>query len=105
MADWYVVGGAVRDLLAGRPVHDVDISFGGGAESFLQCFPEARNTGNGLDIWLVGASEFTALEGSPENDMLARDLTINASGFDAEGRFVCHPRFIEDMKGKLVTES
>ena len=102
MADWYVVGGAVRDLLAGRPVHDVDISFGGGAESFLQCFPDARNTGNGLDIWLVGASEFTALEGSPENDMLARDLTINASGFDAEGRFVCHPRFIEDMEGRVL---
>ena len=91
MADWYVVGGAVRD-----------ISFGGGAESFLQCFPDARNTGNGLDIWLVGASEFTALEESPENDMLARDLTINASGFDAEGRFVCHPRFIEDMKGRVL---
>ena len=84
MAEWYVVGGAVRDLLAGRPVHDVDISFGGGAESLLQCFPEARNTGNGLDIWLVGSTEFTALEGSPEEDMLARDLTINASGFDAD---------------------
>ncbi|MBR6625047.1 MAG: hypothetical protein IKL01_02385, partial [Mailhella sp.] len=39
MTEWYVVGGAVRDLLAGRPVHDVDISFGGGSESFLQCFP------------------------------------------------------------------
>ena len=102
MAEWYVVGGAVRDLLAGRPVHDVDISFGGGAESLLQCFPEARNTGNGLDIWLVGSTEFTALEGSPEEDMLARDLTINASGFDAEGRFVCHPHFLEDMREKVL---
>ena len=72
MTDWYVVGGAVRDLLAGRPVHDVDISFGGGAGSFLQCFPQARNTGNGLDIWLVGPSEFTALEGSAEEDMLCK---------------------------------
>ncbi|WP_458399719.1 HD domain-containing protein [Mailhella sp.] len=102
MTDWYVVGGAVRDLLAGRPVHDVDISFGGGAESFLQCFPEARNTGKGLDIWLVGSSEFTALEGEVEQDMLTRDLTINAAAFDAEGRFQCHPRFMEDMKGRVL---
>ena len=102
MTEWYVVGGAVRDLLAGRPVHDVDISFGGGSESFLQCFPQARNTGNGLDIWLVGPSEFTALEGSAEEDMLCRDLTINAAAFDAEGRLVCHPRFCEDMQGKVL---
>ena len=102
MTDWYVVGGAVRDLLAGRPVHDVDISFGGGAASFLQCFPEARNTGKGLDIWLVGSSEFTALEGEVEQDMLTRDLTINAAAFDAEGRFQCHPRFMDDMKGRVL---
>ena len=102
MADWYVVGGAVRDLLAGRPVHDVDISFGGGADSFLQCFPHARNTGNGLDIWLVGSSEFTALEGNIDEDMLARDLTINASGFDAEGRLFCHPKFVDDLRNKVL---
>ena len=102
MTDWYVVGGAVRDLLAGRPVHDVDISFGGGAASFLQCFPEARNTGKGLDIWLVGSSEFTALEGEVEQDMLTRDLTINAAAFDAEGRFQCHPRFMDDMKDRVL---
>ncbi len=102
MADWYVVGGAVRDLLAGRPVHDVDISFGGGADSFLQCFPKARNTGNGLDIWLVGSTEFTALEGDVAEDMQSRDLTINASCFDAEGRFFCHPRFLEDMRDRVL---
>ena len=106
MTDWYVVGGAVRDLLMGRPVHDVDISFAGGEESFLQLFPHARKTGNGLNIWLSGATEFTALEGGEsgdvEKDMLARDLTINASAMDAEGRFFCHPCFINDMRDKVL---
>ena len=102
MTEWYVVGGAVRDLLAGRPVHDVDISFGGGTESFLQLFPGARNTGNELDIWLVGSSEFTGLSGDVEQDMLSRDLTVNACGFDTEGRFFRHPRFIDDMRDKVL---
>ena len=45
MAEWFVVGGAVRDLLLGRDAHDVDISFSGGDDFFLQRFPAARNTG------------------------------------------------------------
>jgi len=102
MTEWFVVGGAVRDLLMGRPVHDIDLSFGGGTESFLQMFPGARNTGNGLDIWLSGATEFTALDGDVRNDMLQRDLTINAASFDAEGRFFCHPRFMEDMEKRVL---
>lgn len=102
MTKWFVVGGAVRDLLMGRAVHDVDLSFGGGTESFLQLFPDARNTGNGLDIWLSGATEFTALEGDIRNDMLQRDLTINAAAFDCEGRFFCHPRFQEDIAGRVL---
>lgn len=102
MADWYVVGGAVRDLLLGRPAHDVDISFSGGAESFLQCFPSARNTGSLPEIWLVGPDEFTPLEEDIESDMLTRDLTVNAAAFDAEGRFFCHPDFLHDLEKKVL---
>ena len=120
MTEWYVAGGAVRDLLMGRPVHDIDVSFAGGAESFLQCFPQARKTGNGLDIWLVGSTEFTELAGGPraenggdsaeaersgtavEADLLSRDLTINAAAVDSEGRFFCHPRFMEDMRARVL---
>ena len=104
----------------GRPVHDIDVSFAGGAESFLQCFPQARKTGNGLDIWLVGSTEFTELAGGPraenggdsaeaerlgtavEADLLSRDLTINAAAVDSEGRFFCHPRFMEDMRARVL---
>ncbi len=102
MAEWYVVGGAVRDLLLGRPVHDVDISFSGGEEFFLQRFPSARNTGGEPRIWLVGSDEFTPLEGDVANDMTTRDLTINAAALDAEGRLFCHPDFLSDLENGLL---
>jgi tRNA nucleotidyltransferase (CCA-adding enzyme) len=114
MTEWYVVGGAVRDLLLGRPVHDIDISFAGGEESFLQRFPQARKTGNGLDIWLVGPAEFTELAGgrseggevagrsAVEADLHSRDLTINAAAMDSEGRLFCHPRFMDDMRERVL---
>lgn len=102
MAEWYVVGGAVRDLLMGNPVRDLDISFGGGEDSFLRSFPSARKTKDALGIWVVGPWEFTALDGDVRNDMLSRDLTINASAVDEEGRFFHHPDFFADVEGKVL---
>ena len=102
MGEWFVVGGAVRDLLLGRPVHDVDVSFSGGEEFFLQRFPSARNTGDSLRIWLVGPDEFTPLDGDVLHDMASRDLTINAAAFDAEGRLFCHPSFLSDLENRVL---
>ena len=103
MAEWFVVGGAVRDLLLGRDAHDVDISFSGGDDFFLQRFPAARNTGREPKIWLVGSEEFTPVEADDiEKDMLTRDLTVNAAAFDAEGRLFCHPDFLADMKARQL---
>lgn len=102
MAEWYVVGGAVRDLLMGHPVHDLDFSFGRGEESFLQCFPQARKTKDELGIWLVGPVEFTPLCGDIASDMTGRDLTINAAAIDEDGRFYHHPSFVEDMESRTL---
>ena len=103
MAEWFVVGGAVRDLLLGRDSHDVDISFSGGEDFFLQRFPAARNTGHEPRIWLVGSEEFTPVEDDDiERDMFTRDLTVNAAAFDAEGRLFCHPDFLADMEARRL---
>ncbi len=102
MGEWYVVGGAVRDLLLGRPARDVDISFSGGREFFVQRFPSARNTGHGPEIWLVGSDEFTPLEGDVRSDMFSRDFTVNATAFDAEGRLYCHPDFWADAADRVL---
>ncbi len=102
MIQWFVVGGAVRDMLLGRAVHDVDLAFAGDGKTFLQLFPNARNTGGDPEIMLVGSVECTALDGDMAADMLRRDLTLNAAAVDAEGRFFCHPQFLQDMRSRIL---
>ncbi len=102
MVEWFVVGGSVRDMLLGREIRDVDFSFRGGAEEFLQCFPQARNTGRDFPIWLADGVEFTVLEPDWGSDFAKRDLTINACAFDACGRFHTHPCFSQDMRRRVL---
>lgn len=97
MIEWFVVGGAVRDLLLGNSVRDLDVSFAGGGEAFLQVFPHYRNTGGSPEVLLAQGLECTELQGSLEEDMLRRDLTVNAAAIDARGCLFCHPRFLEDL--------
>ena len=101
MAEWYIAGGAVRDLLTGRAVHDVDISFSGGKEFFLSCFPKARKTGSCPEIWMSGGQEFTPLNDIAQ-DVFRRDFTVNAAAFDEKGRFFSHPDFFVDLEAKIL---
>ncbi len=97
MIDWLIVGGAVRDLLLGKPIHDLDISFAGEQSDFLQLFPFARNTGTYPEVLRAEGVEFTALAGDREEDIRRRDFTVNAALVDAQGRLFCHPRFLGDL--------
>jgi hypothetical protein len=91
----WIVGGAVRDELAGRPVLDVDVAcvdprdaairfarrFGGVA------FPLSERHG----AWRVAASgsdetvDFTPLEDGIEADLATRDFTLNAIAVPVAG--------------------
>ena len=70
--------------------------------SFYSASPRRGNTGRSPEIWLVGADEFTPLEGDVEHDMLTRDVTVNAAAFDAQGRLFCHPDFLADMAARRL---
>ncbi len=95
--DVYVVGGAVRDWLSNRPVHDLDLTLPG------DVFPVARSVANRLagayfpmDIEHGTARviveletkerfflDFNQMRGKTiEEDLQARDFTINAMAFD-----------------------
>ncbi|MDY0060790.1 MAG: HD domain-containing protein [Myxococcota bacterium] len=99
----FVVGGAVRDLLLGRPVHDYDIATSALPEQMLQLFPRAIPTGlkHGTVTILVHGEpvEVTTyrVDGpcsdgrhpdrvtfvrSLEEDLARRDFTINALALD-----------------------
>ncbi|MDZ7812761.1 MAG: multifunctional CCA addition/repair protein [Ideonella sp.] len=104
----YVVGGAVRDALLGRPVHDRDwVVVGSSPQAMLDAgfvavgkdFPvflhpqtheeyalarTERKTAPGYHGFAVHAAPDVTLE----QDLQRRDLTINAMAQDAEGQLI-----------------
>lgn len=102
----YYVGGCVRDLLLGRPVHDWDITTSALPEETMACFSKCIPTGLKHGTITVIEGEFTAevttyrtetsyADGrhpddvvfvrSLEEDLARRDFTINAMAMDSRG--------------------
>jgi tRNA nucleotidyltransferase/poly(A) polymerase len=90
----YIVGGAVRDELLGRPVVDIDVAthdpevaariFAGLVKSAL--FPLSERHGAWRVAFRDGRTfDFTPLRGSIEDDLRTRDFTINAIAVPAAG--------------------
>lgn len=91
-ADAYLVGGAVRDSLLGRPVCDIDIALRGDGVQAARavanalgaaCYPLDSERGVGRVILARGnvryTLDFASLRGGTiEADLAARDFTINA---------------------------
>jgi poly(A) polymerase len=89
----YLVGGAVRDILLKRPVHDMDFALPGAVRPLARqvadrlggafyVMDEARDTVRVICKQIDGARlilDFAALRAPAlEDDLLARDFTINA---------------------------
>ena len=91
----YVVGGAVRDFVMRRPVHDVDLCVTGlTIDQFVSIFPTARLQGKQFPVFVVDNAEVAFArtekkvgigykgfeinvnpEITIEEDLLRRDLT------------------------------
>jgi tRNA nucleotidyltransferase/poly(A) polymerase len=90
----WVVGGAVRDELLGRPMVDLDIAV---REPQRAAVAYARRSGGAPfplserhGAWRVALDEertvdFTPLRGSIEDDLATRDFTVNAIAVPLEG--------------------
>ena len=103
MISLFLAGGAVRDMLLGRAVRDMDFAFCGSEEEFVQCFPKARKTNEHPPTWVSNGMEFCPLEGgNPDRDLLRRDLTINAMLMDEDGRLLSHPQALTDLQNGLL---
>jgi tRNA nucleotidyltransferase/poly(A) polymerase len=90
----YVVGGAVRDELLGRPVVDIDVAtpdpevaariYAGLAKAAL--FPLSERHGAWRVAFPNGSTvDFTPLRGGIEDDLRTRDFTINAIAMPVGG--------------------
>ena len=107
----WLVGGALRDELLGRPVVDVDVACreperaarafaraGGGAP-----FPLSERHG----AWRIALEDgstvdFTPLPGSIEDDLASRDFTLNAMARPLEGGALVDPF---DGQGDIATRT
>ena len=95
---WYLVGGAVRDILLGQNPDEADLAFSGTAEDMLLAYPEARKVGRSVKVCLLHGRECMPLHGgSISSDLHARDLTINALALDADGMLHAHPQAVHDL--------
>ena len=100
----FLVGGAVRDRLMGRPVQDRDfVVLGASKQEFLNRFPGAKRVGRRHPVYIVGRDEYI-LSNAPDiqADLLNRDLTVNALAEDADGRIFGHPEAISDLKQTVL---
>lgn len=100
----YLVGGGVRDLLLGRTVRDKDyLVIGASRHEFHATFPQAREVGKAFPVFLMDGKEFAfPRENTLEQDLLSRDLTINAMALNQEGELICHPQALSDLKNKIL---
>jgi tRNA nucleotidyltransferase (CCA-adding enzyme) len=100
----YLVGGYVRDELLGRCSKDKDyVIFDCSEKEFFKKFPYAKKVGKKIPVYLVGRDEYTISEFSNiYEDLMSRDLTINAIAKDMEGNIYAHPRALEDLKNKIL---
>ena len=99
----YLVGGAVRDLLLGRLPVEWDYAFEGDSASFIQANPGARKVGRGVSVILLNGMEHMPLaRGMLAEDLLSRDLTVNALALDANGVLRAHPQALEDLRARVL---
>ena len=98
----YLVGGSVRDRLLNIPPQDTDYLVIGATEEELlakglvkvgQTFPIFLNPENG-DEYTLGTSL--------EDDLIRRDLTINAMAFDEENNLIDPYGGEADLKSKIL---
>jgi tRNA nucleotidyltransferase (CCA-adding enzyme) len=94
----WIVGGALRDLLAHRETRDFDVLVEGSLEQAARALPEAVRIGGRTPVLVLAAREdrprIEILEprspgGGLEGDLALRDFTLNAVAFDpVEGRWI-----------------
>lgn len=101
----YLVGGALRDNLLGREVHDRDfVIIGASEEEFQKRYSGAKRIGNKDSVYIYKGDEYT-VSSLPDihADLLRRDLTINAFAKDEDnGSLVSHPDAFGDLEKKIL---
>lgn len=100
----YLVGGAVRDELMGRPRGDRDfVVLHATAEEFAAVHEGARIVGRKGVTFIWRGEEYTLSEAPDiEADLACRDLTVNALARDSGGRLHALPSALSDLERRAL---
>ena len=119
----YLVGGAVRDELLGKEIHDKDYCVTGiTAEMFQNIFPEAYIQGKSFPVFEIDGQEFAIarteskrgighkqfeIRTNPqitiEQDLVRRDITINSMAKDVLTQEIIDPfNGQKDLKNRII---
>ena len=119
----YLVGGAVRDELIGKPIYDKDYCVTGfSKEKFTMLFPKAKVIGKSFEVFEMEDSQFalarretkkglghkefeieTGKEITIEEDLERRDITINAIAKDVlTGEIIDPYNGRKDIENKVI---
>jgi len=104
----HLVGGAVRDMLLGRPVTDRDyLVTGASPEEFLASRPGAFMAGKSFPVAIFKGSEYAwPRAGGVMEDLHLRDLTINALAMrtceNGPPHLLAHPLALHDLENTIL---
>lgn len=119
----WIVGGAVRDALLGRPLGpDVDVTVVGDPEPVALALGAVQEAHDRFGTYVVRTEEGGAVDvvtarresydgpgalptvqpGDLEDDLLRRDFTINALALNAEGVLHAAPAAIDDLEARRL---
>jgi tRNA nucleotidyltransferase (CCA-adding enzyme) len=99
-----LVGGAVRDILLGRPVRDRDyLVTGATVEEFLAAHPAAKPVGKTFPVFILDGQEYSFPRAETlDADLALRDFTVNALAMDAGGALYAHPQALDDLRRRVL---
>ena len=110
--DLWLVGGAVRDVLLGRPLTDWDLVTTGDAEVAARAYAKAVGApvfplSERHGAWrVVGEDHEVDITGAPDGitaDLLRRDLTINAIAVHlSSGDVMAVPGALDDIEARVL---
>lgn len=119
----YLVGGAIRDELIGKPVYDRDYCITGiSKQRFIELFPKAKILGKSFEVFEIDHNQFalarreiktgfghkefeitTREDITIEEDLARRDITINAIAKDVlTGKIIDPFEGQKDIKNKVI---
>ncbi|WP_281762056.1 tRNA nucleotidyltransferase [Pseudodesulfovibrio nedwellii] len=100
----YLAGGAVRDLLLGRTIHDRDyLVMDATRDEFMKAFPAANEVGLAFPVFILDRTEFSFPRATPlSKELKSRDLTVNAQLLNEDGELICHPKGLKDLHDKIL---